>query len=100
MHKTPKEEVIKELRNEKLYLKNVLNYVEDAFNICCRKKLSINEKYPDSKYKGQLGQKTVFITVKMFDLWETAIVDTLINNVFIAEVQILLRMETEKQKSE
>lgn len=76
-----KNAVLKELRNPNLYLKGIIGYIEehleDAFNICCRKNLSINEKYPDSRYKGQLGQKTVFITVRMFDLWETAVVDVL-----------------------
>lgn len=78
-----KEEVRKDLllaiRNPDIYLKDILEYVEknveDAFNICCRKNLSVNEKYPDEKYKGQLGQKTVFLTVRMFDLWETALVE-------------------------
>ena len=76
-----KEAILKELRNPKLYTKEVIDYLEDnlddAFNVCCRKNLSINEKYLDSKYKGQLGQKTVFLTVRMFDLWENAIIDTL-----------------------
>lgn len=76
-----KEAVVRELRNPDLYQKEIVGYVEeniaDAFNICCRKNLSINEKYPDSKYVGQLGQKTVFITVRMFDLWETAVIDVL-----------------------
>ncbi len=73
--------VINELRNPKLYVNGILKYVEenveDAFNICCRKNLSINEKYPNSRYEGQSGQKTVFLTVRMFDLWETALVDIL-----------------------
>ena len=76
-----KKTILKELRNPNLYTKGIIKYVEenldDAFNVCCRKNLSINEKYPDSKYKGQLGQKTVFLTVRMFDLWENAIIDTL-----------------------
>jgi hypothetical protein len=76
-----KKAILKELRNPKLYTGNIINYLEenldDAFNVCCRKNLSINEKYPDSKYKGQLGQKTVFLTVRMFDLWENAIIDTI-----------------------
>ena len=79
--KFTKEDVIQELRNPEIYLKDVADYIEsnieDAFNICCRKNLSIDEKYPDSKYEGQLGQKTVFLTVRMFDLWETAIIDVL-----------------------
>lgn len=78
-----KEQVVKELRNPKLYTIGIIKYIEenleDAFNICCRKNISINEKYPDLKYKGQLGQKTVFLTVRMFDLWETAIIDVLTN---------------------
>ena len=76
---TLKSEILKELRNPNVYLNDILRYVEenieDAFNICCRKNLSINEKYPDSRYQGQKGQKTVFLTVRMFDLWESAIVD-------------------------
>ena len=76
-----KEEVLKELRSPKLYTEGIIRYVEDniedAFNICCRKNLSINEKYPDSRYEGQLGQKTVFLTVRMFDLWETAVIEVL-----------------------
>lgn len=76
-----KEKVLAELRKPEIYLKKIVPYVEenieDAFNVCCRKNLSINEKYPDSRYRGQLGQKTVFLTVRMFDLWETAVVDIL-----------------------
>jgi hypothetical protein len=78
-----KKQVLKEMRNPEVYLNEVVKYVEenleDAFNICCRKNLSINEKYPDSRYKLQLGQKTVFLTVRMFDLWETAVVEVLSN---------------------
>ncbi len=44
-----KKAVIDELRNPRLYSEGVLKYVEenveDAFNICCRKNISINEKY-------------------------------------------------------
>jgi len=76
-----KQQVLKEMRNPILYTDKIKIYVEDyiddSFGICCRKNLSINEKYPDSKYAGQLGQKTVFLTVKMFDLWETAVVEVL-----------------------
>ncbi|MBN2127625.1 MAG: hypothetical protein JW703_04520 [Candidatus Diapherotrites archaeon] len=76
-----KKTVLTILRKPELYLNNLIEYiesnVEDGFNFCCRKNLSINEKYPDVKYEGQLGQKTVFLTVRMFDLWETAIVEIL-----------------------
>jgi hypothetical protein len=76
-----KKAILKELRNPKLYTEAIISYIEDnlddAFNVLLRKNLSINEKYPDSKYKGQLGQKTVFLTVRMFDLWENAIIDTI-----------------------
>ena len=75
-----KEEIIKKMREPEIYDK-VIDYVErniqDAFNICCRKNLSINEKWPDKIFGGQLNQKTVLITVRMFDLWETAVVDVL-----------------------
>ena len=86
---------MKELRNPRLYLEGILKYVEenigDAFNFCCRKNLSINEKYPDSKYEGQLGQKTVFLTVRMFDLWETAVVEVLI--IYLKKKFPLLRVK-------
>ena len=76
-----KEEVLKEMRNPELYLKKVLKYleenIEDAFNICCRKGLSINQWKPDSSFGSKINQKTVLLTVRMFDLWETALVDVL-----------------------
>lgn len=69
------------MRNPQLYLKGVLKYVEDnvedAFNIACRKRLSINEWKPDESFGEQVNQKTVLLTVRMFDLWETALVDVL-----------------------
>lgn len=90
-----KEQVLKEMRNKNLYLVDVKSYiennVEDAFNICCRKNLSINEKYPDSKYSGQLGQKTVFLTVKTFDLWETALTEILSERLSKKFPQILVK---------
>lgn len=76
-----KTQILKELRNPKIYLKDVLKYlednIEDAFNIACRKKLSINEWKPDATFGDQINQKTVLLTVRMFDLWETALVDVL-----------------------
>jgi len=75
-----KEQILKEMRNPTVYSK-IIDYVEDnvedAFNICCRKGLSINEWKPDSSFGNQLNQKTVLLTVRMFDLWETALVDVL-----------------------
>jgi hypothetical protein len=74
-----KKQVLKEMRNPKLYLNKIIKYVEDnvedAFNICCRKGLSINEWKPNSSFGKQVNQKTVLLTVRMFDLWETALVD-------------------------
>jgi len=76
-----KQSVLNELRNPEVYLKDVLKYIEsnvnDAFNICCRKNLSINEWKPDVSFGKQINQKTVLLTVRMFDLWETALVDVL-----------------------
>jgi len=76
-----KEQILKEMRNPKLYTEKVIEYVEknveDAFNICCRKGLSINQWKPDSSFGNQVNQKTVLLTVRMFDLWETALVDVL-----------------------
>lgn len=88
-----KEEVVKEMRNPKLYLDKILKYVEDnvedAFNICCRKGLSINEWKPDSSFGKQLNQKTVLLTVRMFDLWETALVDVLNEHLSRFDIRVI-----------
>ena len=76
-----KKNILEEIRNPEIYLKEVVNYiennVEDAFNIACRKNLSINEWKPDASFGEQLNQKTVLLIVRMFDLWETALIDIL-----------------------
>jgi len=76
-----KEQVLKEMRNPDIYTKEVLPYVEKripyVFGVVCEKNWSIDEWQPDSTFGNQLGQKTVLITVRMFDLWETAVIDTL-----------------------
>ena len=76
-----KQKVLNEMRKPELFIKKVVDYVEknvdDAFGIACRKNLSLNEWQPDSSFGDQLNQKTVLLTVRMFDLWETAIVDVL-----------------------
>jgi hypothetical protein len=76
-----KQEVLKSMRNPELYTKGILKYVEenveDAFNIACRKNLSINQWKPDVTFGNQINQKTVLLTVRMFDLWETSLVDVL-----------------------
>ncbi len=81
MNKQLKQKILNEMRNPKLYAEKILKYVEenvdDAFNIACRKNLSIDEWQPNESFGNQLNQKTVLLTVRMFDLWETAIVDVL-----------------------
>lgn len=81
MTKDIKKEVLDLMRNPKLYLGKVVDYVEenieDAFNYPCRKGLSLNEWQPDTNFKDQVNQKTVFLTVRMFDLWENALVEVL-----------------------
>ncbi len=76
-----KQKVLNEMRKPELFINKVVDYVEknvdDAFGIACRKNLSLNEWQPDSSFGDQLNQKTVLLTVRMFDLWETAIVDVL-----------------------
>lgn len=76
-----KQQVLKEMRNPDIYLKDILKYIQDniddAFNYACRKNISLNEWQPDSNYNGQLQQKTVFLTVRMFTLWETALAEVL-----------------------
>ena len=75
-----KQEIIDKMKTKKIY-ENTIRYVEkhiqDAFNLCCRKGLSINQVWPDKIFGTSLNQKTVLTTVRMADLWETAIVDNL-----------------------
>lgn len=81
MPKDIEKKVLEEMRNPLLYTKYMLEYVEnnveDAFHIACRKKLSINQWKPDEHFGDQINEKTVLLTVRMFDLWETAIIDVL-----------------------
>lgn len=76
-----KEKVLSEIRIPELYRKDVLRYVEEridgAFGLACSKNLSINEWQPDSRFVGQLNQKTALITARLFDLWESAVVEVL-----------------------
>lgn len=76
-----KEKVLEEMRNPKIYLKGVVDYVEKhtkyVFGVACEQGFSINEWQPDEDFGSQLGQKTVFLTARMFDLWENAIVRVL-----------------------
>ena len=59
-----KQKVLNEMRSPKLFIKEIVGYVEknvdDAFNIACRKNLSLNEWQPDSSFADQLNQKTFF----------------------------------------
>jgi len=75
-----KTKVLSEMRNSEIY-REVVKYVEErlpyVFGVACEKNLSIDEWQPDATFGDQVGQKTVFITVRMFDLWETAIIDIL-----------------------
>ncbi len=78
-----KAQVLNEMRNPDIYRNEVVSYVEKripyVFGVACEKGLSINDWQPDATFGDQLGQKTVLITVRMFDLWETAIIDVLNN---------------------
>lgn len=87
-----KEKVLEEMRNPEIYTKEVLPYVEKripyVFGVVCEKNWSINDWQPDSTFGDQIGQKTVLITVRMFDLWETAIIDTLSNHLKQLNVKV------------
>lgn len=76
-----KEQVLKEMRNSNIYKEDVVNYVEQrvpyVLGVACEKGWSINDWQPDESFGDQIGQKTVLTTVRMFDLWETAIIDIL-----------------------
>jgi len=76
-----KKKVLSIMRNPNIYLKEILPYVEQripyVFGVVCEKNLSLNEWQPDETFGNQVGQKTVFITVRMFDLWENAVIDIL-----------------------
>ncbi len=76
-----KGEILRKIRNPEVYIKGVVSYVEKripfVFGVACEKNWSINEWQPDLTFGDQVGQKTVLTTVRMFDLWETAIIDVL-----------------------
>ena len=76
-----KERVLKEMRNPEIYKERVIDYIEKripyVFGVACEKELSINEWQPNESFGDQIGHKTVLLTVRMFDLWETAIIDIL-----------------------
>ena len=76
-----KQRVLKVMRSPEIYTDEVVSYVEKrlpyVFGVACEKNLSINEWQLDETFGEQVGQKTVLITVRMFDLWETAVIDVL-----------------------
>lgn len=78
-----KTRVLNEMRNPEIYRNEIVSYVEKrlpyVFGVACEKNLSINEWQPDITFGDQRGQKTVLTTVRMFDLWETAVIDVLNN---------------------
>ncbi|MBS3085951.1 hypothetical protein J4225_04695 [Candidatus Pacearchaeota archaeon] len=81
MKTTLKQKVLVEMRKPEVYTREVINYVERrlpyVFGVACEKNWSINEWQPDLTFGDQKGQKTVLITVRMFDLWESAVIDIL-----------------------
>lgn len=75
-----KEQILKEMRNPEVYIKEIVPYVEKRipfiFGIACENNLSIDEWQPDKAFVGQINQKTTLLTARMFDLWESAIIDS------------------------
>ncbi len=76
-----KKQVLEIMRDPQIYLGGVLDYVEKrikyAFGVACEEEISINDWQPDEDFGKQIGQKTVFLTARLFDLWETAIIKEL-----------------------
>lgn len=76
-----KRKVLKEMRNPEIYIKGVVDYVERhikyVLGVACAENLDINTWKPDEDFGTQIGQKTVFLTARMFDLWEDAVVKVL-----------------------
>lgn len=67
--------------NKNYFTKKVCSWVtenlKDAFGYCCRKQLSLNDYLPPERFGGQINQATVFITVRMSDLWENGVYETI-----------------------
>lgn len=76
-----KQKVLNEMRKPDIYSKDIVDHVEKkikyVFGLACEDKLSINEWQPDEAFVGQLNQKTTLVTVRLFDLWEDAIITIL-----------------------
>jgi len=51
----------------------ILKNLKDAFGYCCRNELSINDYCPPERFGNQKNQITVFVSVRMSELWENAI---------------------------
>ncbi len=81
MEENLKQQVLKEMRNPEIYIKDIVDYVEKkikyVFGVACEDSYSINEWQPNKAFVGQLNQKTTLITARLFDLWENAIIDVL-----------------------
>ena len=77
MKESIKEKVLKEMRNPENYLE-VVDFVEKhikyVLGVACAENLDIDTWKPDGDFGKQKGQKTVFLTARMFDLWEDAVV--------------------------
>lgn len=52
---------------------SVISNLKDAFGYCCRNNLTLAEYLPKERFGNQPGQITIFITVRMSELWENAI---------------------------
>ena len=76
-----KQKVLEEMRNPDIYIKDVVDYIEKhvkyVIGVACAENLDINTWKPDDDFGIQIGQKTVFLTARMFDLWEDAVVKVL-----------------------
>lgn len=69
------------IKNKRFFAEKCISWVihnlKDAFGYCCRNKLSLNEYLPPERFGNQKNQITVFISVRLSELWENAIYETI-----------------------
>jgi hypothetical protein len=63
------------------FAKRVVNWVvenlKDSFGYCCRNNLTLNQYLPSERFGNQKNQITVFISVRLSELWENSIYEAI-----------------------
>ncbi|MDR0752866.1 MAG: hypothetical protein LBF02_02065 [Mycoplasmataceae bacterium] len=67
--------------HKKYFAKRVVNWVvenlKDSFGYCCRNNLTLNQYLPPERFGNSKNQITVFISVRLSELWENSIFEAI-----------------------